>query len=160
MNGKTPTVSGRCHFYSYEVYSKSSWTGRISQRVDVLSFWYFTNTFFKSILIYLNLFASFNARIIEIYSKIEPRIWCTELFENSTFLVFSRIAQSSMISKCAALYTWNDIQGLINVFSAYMQNIDVVTQAVLSQCETDSTWLAAELIKNASSRRISSSEQS
>ena len=28
-----------------------------------------------------------------------------------------------------------------------MQNIDVVTQAVLSQCESDSTWLAAELIK-------------
>ena len=28
-----------------------------------------------------------------------------------------------------------------------MQNIDVVTQAILSQCESDSTWLAAELIK-------------
>ena len=30
-----------------------------------------------------------------------------------------------------------------------MQNVDVVTQAVLSQCEFYSTWLAAELIKNA-----------
>ena len=30
---------------------------------------------------------------------------CRASFENTTFLVFSRIAQSSMITKCAAIYT-------------------------------------------------------
>ena len=41
-----------------------------------------------------------------------------------------------------------------------MQKIDVVTEAVLSQCEFDFTWLAAALIKSARSRSISSSELS
>ena len=50
----------------YEVHSKSSRTGRISQKVDVLSFLYFIYTFFESILIYLSVFASFYANIIEI----------------------------------------------------------------------------------------------
>ena len=40
-----------------------------------------------------------------------------------------------------------------------MQTIDVATQAVLSQCEFDFTWLAAALIKSAHSRSISSSER-
>ena len=49
----------------YEVHSKSSRTGRISKKVDVLSFRYFIYTFFKSILIDLSVFASFYANIIE-----------------------------------------------------------------------------------------------
>ena len=50
----------------YEVYSKRSRTGRISQKVDVLSFWNFIYTFFKFFLIYLSVFVSFQVNIIEI----------------------------------------------------------------------------------------------
>ena len=65
-----------------------------------------------------------------------------------------------MITKHGAILTWNDAFRHINICLKYMQNIDVITQAFISQYMFDFIWLAAAVIKNACSRRISSSERS